>query len=96
MYALNRMERGKPMETVVKQNMLTTLEKLPDEALEEMVTFVGYLQYKYRVQQPATPAPISQEQDHPWEAFIQLIRQVQQGPWATEQTAGEILSSMRR
>lgn len=83
------------MGITVKQQMMHVLEKLPDEAFEEMMLFVSYLNYKYVLKTPAISAYHSDDVD-PWEEFMQLIKQVQQGPWATEQTANAVLASMRR
>lgn len=83
------------MESTIKQQMIRTMERLPDKALEEMATFVAYLQYKYVINGPVSP-PRSSDTGDPWETFMQLMQQVQEGPWESEHTAGEILSAMRR
>ncbi|NJN66732.1 MAG: hypothetical protein HC884_08435 [Chloroflexaceae bacterium] len=82
------------MEPAIRQQMMRTLEKLPDEAIEEMTTFVAYLQYQYVLKLPISASRSSEDVD-PWEAFMQVFRQVQQGPWESAQTVGQILSAMR-
>ncbi len=44
------------MGMTVKQQMMHVLEKLPDEACEEMMLFASYLNYKYVLKTPVTSA----------------------------------------
>lgn len=83
------------MPRTTRQQMIQTMEYLPDEAIEEIATFFAYLQYKYVIHAPVVLSENDTE-DNPVEAFLHTLRQIQQGPWESTQTSSDILSAMRR